>query len=82
MLEPLERALTRHGFLGASQACATDLGIFPFVRQFAAEDPDWFEALPFTHVKAWLTHWLQSPLFASCMHKLPSNTPMHFPSAV
>lgn len=82
MLEPLERALTGQEFLGASQACATDLGIFPFVRQFAAVDPDWFKALPLPQVKTWLNHWQQSPLFVSCMHKLPSNTPMRFPSAV
>jgi glutathione S-transferase len=73
LLERLEHRLAEQEFLGGAQPCATDIGIFPFVRQFAAVDPDWFEALRFEHVKAWLAHWLQSPLFEACMQKLPSN---------
>lgn len=73
LLEPLEHRLTAQDFLGGAQPCATDIGIFPFVRQFAAVDQDWFDSLRFEHVKAWLTRWLQSPLFEACMKKLPSN---------
>lgn len=74
LLEHLEQRLAQQPFLGGAQACATDIGIFPFVRQFASVDAAWFAALPLEHVKTWLVYWLASPLFAACMQKLPSNT--------
>ena len=73
VLERLEHRLAEQEFLGGAQPCATDVGVFPFVRQFAAVDRDWFDSLRFEHVKAWLSRWLQSPLFEACMKKLPSN---------
>ena len=78
LLERLEHRLAEQPYLGGAQTCATDIGIFPFVRQFAAVDPVWFDALTFVHVKAWLTGWLQSPLFEACMRKLPSNVRQPF----
>lgn len=82
LLEPLEQRLAKERFLGGTQPCATDLGIFPFVRQFAAVDPAWFDSSPLPHVKSWLTHWLGSPLFKACMQKLPSNVVAPFPVPV
>lgn len=79
LLEPLERRLADGGFLGGAQPCAADFGIFPFVRQFAAVDPVWFGTLPLGHVKTWLDHWLQSPLFEACMQKLPGNIAVQYP---
>ena len=64
--------------LRAVQEGAADIGIFPFVRQFAAIDPAWFDHLPLGQVKRWLAHWLQSPLFSACMAKLPANLPTRF----
>lgn len=81
LLQPLEQRLTQQPFLGGAQPCATDLGIFPFIRQFAAVNPAWFDNLPFRQVKTWLSYWLQSPLFVACMHKLPSNVVEPFPMA-
>lgn len=69
LLEPLETRLAQARFLGGQQPCATDIGIFPFVRQLAAVDPTWFGATPLPRVKAWLAHWQQSPLFETCMQK-------------
>ena len=69
LLEPLEAQLKVHPQLGGAKPCAADIGIFPFVRQFAAVDPAWFEALPLPAVKAWLAAWLQSPLFEQAMQK-------------
>jgi len=73
LLEPLEVQLKAHPQLGGAKPCAADIGIFPFVRQFAAVDPAWFEALPLPAVKAWLAGWLQSPLFAQAMQKAEKN---------
>lgn len=71
MLRPLNDRLTQTAFLGGDHACATDIAIFPFVRQFAAVEPDWFAEMSLHPLKAWLAHWLAHPLFAACMRKLP-----------
>ena len=79
-LRPLNSRLEQSCFLGGSEPCATDLALFPFVRQFAAVEPDWFELLQLSALRAWLATWLSSPLFLHCMHKLPSQTTVPFPS--
>ena len=78
-LRPLEQRLAHSNFLGGSEACATDLAIFPFVRQFAAVAPDWFEHAPLRATRDWLSLWLSSPLFARCMVKLPKQIDCPFP---
>jgi glutathione S-transferase len=69
LLEPLEQRLRTQAQLGGDTPCAADIGIFPFVRQFAAVDPERFKALPLPAVKAWLAAWLESGLFAEAMRK-------------
>ena len=69
LLKPLEAQLKDQPQLGGATPCAADIGIFPFVRQFAAVNPKWFEALPLPAVKAWLAQWLVSSLFGSAMVK-------------
>ena len=69
LLEPLEQQLQQAAQLGGSNPCAADIGIFPFVRQFAAVNPAWFNALPVPHVQAWLAGWLAHPLFELAMRK-------------
>lgn len=70
LLEPLEAQLQDHVQLGGATPCAADIGIFPFVRQLAAVQPAWFDALPLPALKAWLAGWLQSPLFELAMVKV------------
>lgn len=77
-LVQLEQRLSAGPFLGGGEPCATDIGVFPFVRQFAAVEPSWFDSAPLPQVRQWLAHWLQSPLFEACMHKLPSDRPVAF----
>lgn len=79
LLEPLEIRLAQDQYLGGTQPCAADIGIFPFVRQFSAVAPNWFASLSLSRVQNWLDDWLHSPLFQAAMHKLPSNEPMAFP---
>lgn len=79
-VRPLNSRLEQSSFLGGSEPCATDLALFPFVRQFAAVEPNWFELLQLPALQAWLTNWLSSPLFLHCMHKLPGQTTEAFPS--
>jgi glutathione S-transferase len=80
LLVPLEGRLQDAPYLGGDQPCATDLAIFPFVRQFAAVEPHWFEGQPLPALQAWLAAWLGSSLFAACMAKLPPKTVVVFPA--
>ncbi|MCP1174641.1 glutathione S-transferase [Ralstonia chuxiongensis] len=79
LLIPLESRLLDQRYLGGSTPCATDLAIFPFVRQFAAVEPDWFAVQPLPAVQAWLGEWLGSRLFEVCMTKQPVQAVAVFP---
>lgn len=79
-LRPLNTRLEQSRYLGGSAPCATDLALFPFVRQFAAVEPAWFEREDLPALQAWLAGWLSSSLFAHCMQKLPSQTTVPFPN--
>ncbi|MGQ3002774.1 MAG: glutathione S-transferase [Hydrogenophaga sp.] len=81
LLQPLDARLQQSAQLGGDRPCATDLAIFPFVRQFATVDPAWFEdRLPLPALKAWLAGWLSHPLFTAAMAKLPSGQVTRFPA--
>ena len=80
LLQPLEARLNSAPYLGGATPCATDLAVMPFVRQFAAVDPVWFARQNLPSVRAWLDGWLVSPLFGTCMVKLPAAGVIRFPS--
>ncbi|WP_414654469.1 glutathione S-transferase [Ideonella sp.] len=81
LLTPLEQRLQSRPHLGGDAPCATDLAIFPFVRQFAAVEPGWFEAQELPALKTWLAAWLGSELFAVGMTKPFTAEPVFgFPS--
>lgn len=69
LLTPLESRLKSQRYLGGSTPCATDIALWPFVRQFAAVEPDWFAQQPLPTVRAWLSKGVSSDLFAACMAK-------------
>lgn len=71
VLMPLEARLAGAPHLGGQTPCATDLAVFPFVRQFAAVDPRWWSEQPLPALRAWLDSWLTSGLFEACMFKAP-----------
>ncbi|MEM6602588.1 MAG: glutathione S-transferase [Pseudomonadota bacterium] len=50
-----------------------DIAIFPFVRQCANTDRNWFESLPYKYAQAWLSCYLNLPLFARIMEKSQKN---------
>ena len=52
---------------GISEALSDAL--FPFVRQFANHDRDWFDVQPWSHVLEWLAKNLESEAFKVCMKK-------------
>jgi len=70
MLGLLEARLSDSACLCGPQRALSDMAIFPFVRQFAAVDPDGFAAQPIARVQAWLARHIASPLFAQAMLRL------------
>ncbi|TAG25481.1 MAG: glutathione S-transferase [Burkholderiales bacterium] len=80
LLQKLEQRLAADAYLGDATACAADLAIFPFVRQFRAVDEAWFDAQALPATQKWLQNWLQSELFEQCMKKLPTNQHVIFSS--
>lgn len=73
-LQVLETALQQHRFLVSDTASMADVAIFPFIRQFAAVDAEWFAASAYPGLRIWLESWLDSPLFAEIMQKFPVYT--------
>lgn len=58
-------------YLFGEQAGIADIAIFPFIRQFAFVDINWFEQLPLPALQRWLGELLNSELFIQVMTKLP-----------
>jgi glutathione S-transferase len=79
LLSALEIRLQHDSYLGGVSPCATDIALFPFVRQFAAVEPVWFLEQPLPALQAWLKRWITSSLFEACMVKLPSQIATVFP---
>ncbi len=71
VLDALEARLRDRGQLCGVRRTLTDMAIFPFVRQFAAVEPDWFAAQPWSALREWLAGHLASELFARAMVRHP-----------
>ncbi len=71
LLQQLKQRLNQEPYLGGNTPCATDLAIFPFMRQFRAVDEHWFDAQDLPATQRWLQAWLQSELFERCIKKFP-----------
>ena len=72
-LRELEALLDATGGRGLVQGRTTlaDIALFPFVRQFARVDWDWFCRSDYTLLKTWLSGFEESELFLSIMHRHP-----------
>ena len=69
LLSPLEALLAKTPWLGGDKPCLSDAAIFPFVRQFAGVDPDWWRTASWSATRRWLQTWLDSALFERVMVK-------------
>lgn len=69
LIARLESALSKNQFLCGDLPKMTDVAIFPFIRQFAAVDTNWFESSRWLKTIDWLKYWTQSELFAKVMSK-------------
>jgi len=84
LLGVLEERLGQSAYLCGGAMGLADAALMPFIRQFAETDRAWFDALPLSHLQAWLAGLLGSPLFAAAMMRLApwksSDAPVRFPA--
>ncbi len=66
----LENILNHQLFLSGESIGLADIAIFPFIRQFAGVNSDWFETAPYPKLRAWLEARVKSDLFLSVMQKI------------
>jgi len=65
----LETRLSKQSFLCARYYTLADMAIFPFIRQFANVDINWFQGSDYKNLKRWLNELVESSLFLSIMDK-------------
>ena len=65
----LETRLMNFRYLCGNNFSLADAAIFPFVRQFAGVDSDWFRASAFRALNKWLEAILVTELFGRVMAK-------------
>ena len=68
-LQELENLLANSRYLLGDTISIADIGILPFVRQFAHVDREVFYALPYPNLQRWLKEWLEHPTFKQVMVK-------------
>ena len=82
-LRDLDARLSTSAFLCGAVRGMTDAAVVPFVRQFAAVDPDWFAAQRLPELRRWLHNILGSCLFQAIMVRAilwkPADLPTFFP---
>jgi len=82
----LENRLNSSCYLLSEKISLADMAIFPFIRQFAAVDKDYFQQSPYPCLKIWLNNFNDSALFKSVMNSYPiwleSTTEITFPETV
>ena len=68
-LQQLEDLLSQNRYLLGNEISVADIGVMPFVRQFAHVDREVFYNLPYPNLQRWLQDWLEYPLFVQAMTK-------------
>ena len=69
-ISKLNIMLKDSAYLYSNKISIADVAIFPFIRQCANVDTDWFSGT-FLNTNTWLTLLIESKLFLSIMHKYP-----------
>jgi glutathione S-transferase len=70
LLRPLDARLQASPYLCGEAMGLADAALMPFVRQYAATDRTWFDALPLPALQAWLARLIASPWFDAAMVRL------------
>jgi len=74
-LNDLNTRLEQSKYLVTEHITLADIALFPFIRQCAFTDQDWFAALPYPRLQEWLDDYLDSPLFKAIMAKFKAWAP-------
>ncbi|BDI61526.1 glutathione S-transferase [Qipengyuania nanhaisediminis] len=69
ILSDLDTRLGGRRNLCGERRMLADIALFPFIRQFANTDREWFDAQGLPHLHEWLERHLASDLFAAIMPK-------------
>lgn len=77
LLADLSQPLDNHAFLRGGRPRLIDIALFPFVRQFAAVERDWWKETASKGLQVWLSHWLNDSRFKRIMTKHPVWEPDH-----
>ncbi len=67
----LEESLTEGPYLLGERQSIADIAIFPFIRQFANTDREWWDSAPYAQTRDWLARHVGSALFKKVMKKYP-----------
>jgi len=70
-LRRLDERLSQSAYLRGETRGFADIAIFPFIRQFANADREWFDGQALPHLQVWLAGLIDSDLFAGIMAKHP-----------
>lgn len=68
-LEELNEMLEANNFLLAEHITIADIAVFPFIRQFAMVDKDWFDKAPCPELQRWLDSILDTEWFSEAFKK-------------
>lgn len=68
-LSELNSRINKQGYLVRNRPDLADWAIFPFIRQFANVDKNWFYQSEYNHLNQWLDTFLASALFNVVMQK-------------
>jgi glutathione S-transferase len=71
-LERLNQRLSVSPHLFGNAASLADMAIFPFVRQFAQTDLDWFNGQDWRRLQTWLVSLVSAQRYALVMEKYPA----------
>lgn len=70
-LKVLEEYLNKSKYLLSDSVSLADMAIFPFIRQFAYVDQDWFAQSEYVKLQLWLKGIQNTSLFQRIMEKQP-----------
>lgn len=70
-LHGYEHILAKSAYLMGDKPSLADYAIFPFIRQFAAVEKDWWDKPQFPHLHKWLAYFMDAEIFTGVMGKFP-----------
>lgn len=83
-ISEIEEILQHSSYIAGQQISLVDIAIFPFIRQWALADREWFDHSPYSHIRKWLEGIMSTALYDKVMEKhtpwQPKDDVIIFPS--